>query len=97
MKITAGMIRRSRTFWGVIAAFLVANLLSAVLPAIGPAQSGQEISIGFPFPVHVSDGVSRASEFYLSGLLLDLVVPPTVAISIVWIGRLIGRPEDGDE
>ncbi len=89
MKVSARVLRRSRTFWGVIAAFLVANLLSALLPTIAAVEPGRETSIGFPFPFYVSHGIAGASEFYLSGLLLDLVVPPTVAISVVWIGLLI--------
>ena len=89
MKVSARVLRRSRAFWGVITAFLVANLLSALLPGIGDVEPGQETSIGFPFPFYVNHGIGGASEFYLSGLLLDLVVPPTVAISIVWIGLLV--------
>ena len=89
MKVSVRVLRRSRAFWGVIAAFFVANLLSALLPKIAAVEAGQETSIGFPFPFYVSDRITGASEFYLSGFLLDLVVPPTVAISIVWISLLI--------
>ena len=89
MKVSARILRRSRTFWGIIAVFVVANLLSALPPGITAAEPGREASIGFPFPFHVSDGITGASEFYISGFLLDLVVPPTVAISVVWIGLLV--------
>ena len=89
MKFSFDLLWRSWIFWIVVAAFVVANLLSVILPRLDPACCDQEISIGFPFPIHVSGGIAGGSDFYLSGLLLDILLTWTIAVLVVWIVRLV--------
>lgn len=95
MKFSAGMMWRSRTFWAVIAVFIVANGWSWLRHRVDPACCDREMTIGFPFPFHVSGGLAGLSEFYVFGLLLDLVVAWTVAILAVWIVRGIAGGSRG--
>lgn len=87
MKISAEILLRSRTFWSIIGLFACANAVSMVLPRLRSDCCDQLVSEGFPFPFRTSGGVAGVSEFYLSGLLLDIVVPVTLAVLVVWIVR----------
>lgn len=92
MKFSVDLLWRSWIFWFVVAAFALANLASAVLPRLDPACCDREISIGFPFPIHVSGGIAGVSDFYVFGLLLDLLLAWTIAVLVVWIVRLLRGP-----
>ena len=87
MKFQLSVLVRSWTFWSVILVFAVANALSVLRPTFAPACCDQEVSVGFPFPFHVSGGIAGLSQFYVFGLLLDIVVPVTLAVLAVWIVR----------
>jgi len=42
-------------------------------------------------PFHISGGIAGNSEFYLLGLLLDIAITLTLAVTATWIVRLIRR------
>lgn len=84
MRISAALLRRSRTFTGVIAAGVLANLVSALRVVVTPDCCR---SVGFPFPV-VSLEAGRATDFYLLGLLLDVAVTVTLALLLTWLVRI---------
>ena len=95
MNFSLATIKRSRAFWATVAFFVVASIASGLLGS----------SFGFPFPVVAA--TPSGSTFYLLGLLLDLAVAWTAAITGVWIIRslrndepdssrsLRDRPDDG--
>jgi hypothetical protein len=89
MKLTASALWRSASLWIVLGGFAVANVASAVKSSIAPPCCGEDMTIGFPFPYLIIDGTSGESVFYVFGLLLDAAVPLTVAVTTVWLVRLI--------
>jgi len=91
MKITAQSLLRSGPFIGVVAAFVAANAWSWARHKFWPVCCDQEMTIGFPIPFHISGGIAGAANFYLLGLLLDIAVALTVAITITWIVRIVRR------
>jgi len=46
------------------------------------------MTIGFPVPFHISDGIAGLQDVYILGLLLDISIAATVAITATWIVRL---------
>ncbi len=68
--------------------FAAANLWSWIRHRLFPVCCDQEISVGFPFPFHISGGIGGASDFYVLGLLLDIVTALTLAVLFTWIARL---------
>ena len=51
----------------------------------------QATSFGFPFPVHISGGIDGSANYYMLGLLLDIVIALTVALLVTWIAKLIAN------
>ena len=90
MKITAQVLLRSVTFLGVIGVFVAANVWSWARHRFWPVCCDQEITIGFPIPFHISGGIAGMANFYLLGMLLDIAVALTVAVTITWIVRIVG-------
>lgn len=79
------------TFWAVTGLFAVANLWSWLRHIVNPVCCDQEATIGFPVPFHISGGIAGAAEFYWLGLLLDLSVVATVALTATWIAQMLRR------
>jgi len=88
VKFSSHYLWKSRSFWGAIAAFALANLWSWLRHHVNPVCCDQEQSIGFPFPIHVTGGIGGFESFYVFGLLLDVVVAWTAAVLLVWIVRV---------
>ncbi len=89
MKFSLAVLCRSTAFYVTMLIFAAANLWSWIRHRIFPVCCDQEISVGFPFPFHISGGIAGASEFYVLGLLLDIVTAVTLAVLITWIARAI--------
>lgn len=89
MKFSVRILCQSRTFIGVLAVFIAANAWSWVRHRFWPICCDQEVTIGFPVPFHISGGIAGLSNFYLLGLLLDIVVALTIAVTLTWVVRLI--------
>jgi hypothetical protein len=90
VEISKDLVFGSRTFWIVTALFLGANAWSWLRHRQDPLCCDQEITVGFPVPFHISGGIAGASNFYPLGLLLDIVIFVTVALTATWIARLLG-------
>ncbi|MGI9203335.1 MAG: hypothetical protein ACR2Q3_04970 [Woeseiaceae bacterium] len=69
--------------------FLFANGWSWLRHYVMPACCDQEMTVGFPVPFHISGGIAGNSNFYLLGLLLDIAIVLTLAITATWIVRLL--------
>lgn len=80
MKLIIRSLTGSRTFIITLSLFAVANIWSWLRHRFDTACCDQEMTIGFPFPFHISGGIAGASGFYLLGLLLDIVVALTLAL-----------------
>jgi hypothetical protein len=91
MRIRADILFRSATFWIVTGLFAVANLWSWLRHVVDPDCCGQESTIGFPVPFHIGGGISGAGQFYWLGLLLDLSVVVTAALTATWIAQMLRR------
>ena len=78
-------------FIGVIVIFAGANVWTWARNRFWPVCCDQEASIGFPVPFHISGGIAGLSEFYLLGLLLDIVTALTFAVTLTWIARLFSH------
>ncbi len=89
MKFSLAVLCRSTAFYVTMLIFAAANLWSWIRHRLFPVCCDQEISVGFPFPFHISGGIAGASDFYVLGLLLDVVTALTLAVLITWIARLI--------
>ena len=89
MKFSLAVLCRSTTFYVTMSIFAAANLWSWIRHRLFPVCCDQEISVGFPFPFHISGGIAGGSDFYILGLLLDIVTALTLAVLITWIARLI--------
>jgi hypothetical protein len=85
------LLRQSRTFIGVTSFFVLANGWSWLRHIIAPTCCDQEATIGFPMPFHISGGIAGNANFYLLGLLLDIAITLTLAITATWMVRLIRR------
>ena len=91
MKFSLALLCKSTTFHTTWLIFAAANFWSWLRRKLFPVCCDQEISVGFPFPFHISGGIAGASDFYLLGLMLDLFTAVTVAISVTWIVKLFRR------
>lgn len=91
MKFSLKRLQQSKTFVGIASAFLLANGWSWLRHVIAPDCCDQEVTVGFPVPFHISGGLAGKSDFYLLGLLLDIAIALTVAITATWIVRLLRR------
>ena len=89
MKFSIRILRRSRSFIGVIALFIFANIGSWLRYHFWPIGCDQAATVGFPVPFHISDGVAGLSNFYVLGLFLDVTIALTIAVFITWIVRLV--------
>ena len=91
MRFSFAVLYRSATFHSTVLIFAAANHWSWIRHPLFPICCDQEISIGFPFPFHVSGGIAGMSNFYILGLLLDAVTVVTVAVLLTWIVEIIRR------
>ena len=91
MQIRAKTVYRSATFWVVTGLFAAANLWSWMRHVSNPLCCDQEATIGFPVPFHISGGIAGTASFYLLGLLLDLAIVVTVALTATWIAQMFRR------
>ena len=89
MKFSFAVLFRSTTFYVTLIILAAANLWSWLRHELFPICCDQEISVGFPFPFHLSGGITGASSFYILGLLLDVVTVVTLAVLLTWIARSI--------
>ncbi len=89
MKFSLTVLYRSTAFYATVLMFAAANLWSWISHRFFPVCCDQEISVGFPFPFHISGGIAGASDFYILGLLLDVVTALTLAVLLTWIAKLI--------
>jgi hypothetical protein len=91
MKFSVELLLRSWTFLGVLSAFAVANAWSWIHQRIDPVCCDHELTIGFPVPFHISGGLAGLSNFYLLGLLLDISIALTIAVTVTWLVKLVKR------
>jgi hypothetical protein len=89
MKFSLAVLCSSTAFYVTMLIFAAANLWSWIRHGLFPVCCDQEISVGFPLPFHISGGIVGAADFYVLGLLLDVVTALTLAVLITWIARLI--------
>lgn len=94
MKLTLPSLSESRTFIITLSLFAVANLWSWLRHQFDPECCDLETTIGFPFPFHISGGSAGISEFYLLGLLLDIVVALTLALLFTRIAAFFASTRD---
>jgi hypothetical protein len=88
MQFSVVILARSKTFLGVLTLFALANLWTWLRHKISPLCCDQKMTIGFPVPFHISDGIAGLQDVYILGLLLDISIAATVAITATWIVRL---------
>lgn len=86
MKISLQLLRRSRTFWIVLGLAGLANLISWLR---GRVTEECCETTGFPFPWIVRENPDAPADFHVLGLLLDLTVTITLALTLVWIVRAL--------
>lgn len=91
MEIRTDRVFRSTTFWVVAGLFAAANLWSWLRHRLSPTCCDQEMTVGFPVPFHISGGIAGMSNFYALGLLLDLAIFLTIALTATWVAHLIRR------
>ena len=89
MKFSLTILFRSTAFYATLLIFAAANLWSWISHRFFPVCCDQEISVGFPFPFHISGGIAGASDFYILGLLLDVITALTLAVLLTWIAKSI--------
>ena len=92
MKLTFELLSRSTAFRTTLLLFVALNVWTWVSHKFFPVCCDQEISYGFPFPLHISGGIMGTSEYYVLGLLLDLAIGLTAAVLVTWIVKSIRRP-----
>lgn len=91
MEFALRQLWQSKTFIGVTSIFVIANGWSWLRHIVAPTCCDQEVTIGFPMPFHISGGLAGDAKFYLLGLLLDVTIALTLAITATWIVRLVRR------
>lgn len=91
MKLSVATLLRSMTFVGVVAGFIFANTFSWARHQFWPICCDQEVTIGFPVPFHISGGIAGLANFYPLGLMLDIVLALTVAVTLTWVVLLFKR------
>lgn len=90
MEFSLAILGRSKTFIVCMVLFAAANVWSWLSHAVEPICADCDTTIGFPFPFHVAGGAAE-SEFYMLGLLLDMAIAMTVAITATWLVRMFSR------
>ena len=93
MKITPSAVWRSWPFRLIIGVSLLGNAVS-VYRAASNREDGA--TWGFPFPFFTSGSGEEPASFFVTGLLLDVLLPLTVALVIVWFVRLARDLGDDD-
>ena len=78
-------VGRSRAFQATVILFAIANVWSWLQDKLDPVCCDQEMTVGFPFPFHISGGIAGGEKFYLLGLLLDVMLALTLAVLVTWI------------
>ena len=85
MTLSISVLRKSRTFVCSILVFLIANAWSWLRHQFFPPCCDLEVTTGFPFPFHISGGIAGARQFYVFGLLLDIVLALTLSVLAAWV------------
>lgn len=91
MNFSLAVLYKSTAFHATWLIFAAANFWSWLRHKLFPVCCDQEMSVGFPFPFHISGGIAGVSDFFLLGLMLDLATAVTVAISVTWFVKLFRR------
>ena len=89
MTFSLRAVGRSRSFLITITLFAIGNAWSWLRHKIDPLCCDQEITIGFPFPFHISGGIAGLDSFYVLGLLLDITLALTLAVLVTWIATAL--------
>ncbi len=89
MSFSFSALGKSRTFLATALLFVIANAWSWLKQRLFPICCDQEITIGFPFPFHISGGLAGVENFYVLGLLLNIVLAFTLAVSAAWIAAAV--------
>ena len=84
-------VGRSRSFLITITLFAIGNAWSWLRHKIDPQCCDQEMTVGFPFPFHISGGIAGLDSFYVLGLLLDIVLALTLAVLVTWIATALKK------
>ncbi len=91
MKFSFSAVGRMRAFQITIILFAIGNLWSWLGHKLDPKCCDQEMTVGFPFPFHISGGLAGLESFYMLGLLLDIVVALTLAVLVTWIATALKK------
>ncbi len=91
MTFSFSAVGRSRAFVITIFLFLIGNTWSWLRHKLDPLCCDQEMTIGFPFPFHISGGIAGLETFYTLGLLLDIVLALTLAVLVTWIATALKK------
>jgi hypothetical protein len=92
MTFSFSALGRSRTFIVTVLLFVLANVWSWARHVISQVCCDQEITVGFPFPFHISGGIAGTAQFYVLGMLLDVVLALTVAVLATRISISLSKP-----
>lgn len=96
MIFTFTRLHSTRAYWATILLFGLANLWSWLRHRVGePECCDLLLSTGFPFPFHVSGGIAGRSDFLLTGLLLDIVLGWTLAVTAAWVSLSVRNRDSG--
>lgn len=91
MTFSFSAVGRSRAFLITVTLFAIGNAWSWLRHKLNPVCCDQEMTVGFPFPFHISGGIAGDASFYVLGLLLDVVLALTIAVSVTWIATALKR------
>ncbi len=89
MTFSFGAVGRSRAFVITMVMFAIGNAWSWLRHKLDPLCCDQEMTVGFPFPFHMSGGIGGFESFYVLGLLLDIVIALTLAVLATWIATAL--------
>jgi len=91
VEFSIAILSRSKTFLGVLAFFALANLWSWLRHKLAPLDLDKDFTVGFPIPFHITEGMTGLQQIYILGLLLDISIAATLAVTATWIVRLFSR------
>jgi len=91
MTFTFSAVGRSRAFLITVFLFAIGNAWTWLRHKLDPVCCDQEMTVGFPFPFHISGGIAGDASFYVLGLMLDVVLALTIAVLVTWIATALKR------
>ncbi|ANO51335.1 hypothetical protein [Woeseia oceani] len=88
-------LRRTRSYWLSLSLFAAGNILS-VVRYVREWQVNADVArfMGFPFPFYRGSLPADSGQLLWTGLLLDLVLAWTVAVSAAWLALLLAARRD---